>query len=115
MWWNIKKTSVRQAPSPGCYPPSAWAVTTALSRAGAEPARFPLECAPGAVRGRSDEQVGFKELRESWREGAAAPRTAAAYAGSPPLDAPAELAALAEVRPGRGAEQLRTVSLAVAV
>src|SRR5437764_6399294 len=108
MWSNMGKTSVRQAPSPGCYPPSAWAVTTALSRAGPEPARFPLECVPGAVRGRSDEPVSFKELLESWRERSAVPRTAETYAVRLPLDAAAQLAALAEMFPGRAPEQLIT-------
>src|SRR5438876_754626 len=112
MWSNMRKTSVRQAPSRGCYPPSAWAVTTALSRAGPEPARFPLECAPGAVRGRSDEQVTFKELLESWRERSAAPRTAEAYAARLPLDAAAQLA---EMFPRRAPEQLITELLGVAL
>jgi hypothetical protein len=50
--------------------------------------------------------VSFKELLQSWREQAAAPRTAASYAVHLPLDDAARLAALAQMFPGRSAEQL---------
>jgi hypothetical protein len=50
--------------------------------------------------------VSFKELLESWREQAAAPRTRASYAVHLPLDDAARLAALAEMFPGRSSEQL---------
>jgi hypothetical protein len=52
--------------------------------------------------------VSFKELLESWRAQAAAPRTAASYAVQLPLDDAARLAALAEMFPGRTREQLIT-------
>jgi len=50
--------------------------------------------------------VSFKELLESWRESAAAPRTAKAYAVRLPVEDAAQLAALAEMFPGRAPEQL---------
>jgi hypothetical protein len=50
--------------------------------------------------------VSFKELLESWREQAAAPRTRSSYAVHLPLDDAARLAALVEMFPGRSAEQL---------
>jgi hypothetical protein len=50
--------------------------------------------------------VSFKELLDSWRESAAAPRTARAYAVRLPLEDAAQLAALAEMFPGRSSEQL---------
>jgi len=59
--------------------------------------------------------VSFKELLESWRERSAAPRTAEAYAVRLPLDAAAQLAALAEMFPGRAPEQLITELLGVAL
>ena len=57
----------------------------------------------------------FKELLESWRERAATPRTARAYAVRLPLDDAAQLAALAEMFPGRAPEQLITELLGVAL
>jgi hypothetical protein len=59
--------------------------------------------------------VSFKDLLESWRERAAAPRTARSYAVRLPLDDAAQLAALAEMFPGRTAEQLITELLAAAL
>jgi hypothetical protein len=52
--------------------------------------------------------VSFKELLESWRETAAAPRTANQYLVRLPIDDAARLEALAEMFPGRSAEQLIT-------
>ena len=59
--------------------------------------------------------MSFKELLESWRERSAAPRTAEAYAVRLPLDAAAQLAALAEMFPRRAPEQLITELLGVAL
>jgi len=59
--------------------------------------------------------VSFKELLESWRAQAAAPRTAASYAVQLPLDDAARLAALAEMFPGRTREQLITELLGQAL
>ena len=59
--------------------------------------------------------MGFKELLESWRAGAAAPRTAKAYAVRLPVDDAARLSALAEMFPGRTAEQLITELLGAAL
>jgi uncharacterized membrane protein YbaN (DUF454 family) len=59
--------------------------------------------------------VSFKELLESWRSGAAAPRTAKAYAVRLPVDDAARLAALADMFPGRTPEQLITELLGVAL
>jgi hypothetical protein len=79
-------------------------------------ARFPLECAPGLSGARgSGVQVSFKELLDSWREQAAAPRTARTYAVRLPVDDAARLAALAEMFPGRAPEQLITELLGVAL
>jgi hypothetical protein len=50
--------------------------------------------------------VSFKELLDSWRESAAAPRTVRAYAVRLPIEDAAQLAALAEMFPGRAPEQL---------
>jgi len=50
--------------------------------------------------------VSFKQLLDSWRQSAAAPRTAQTYAVHLPLDDAAQLAALAEMFPGRAPEQL---------
>src|SRR2546429_8599772 len=60
-------------------------------------------------------QVSFKELLNSWREQAAAPRTARAYAVRLPVDDAARLAALAEMFPGRAPEQLITQLLGAAL
>jgi len=59
--------------------------------------------------------VSFKELLESWRETAAAPRTASTFAVRLPLDEAAQLAALAEMFPGRAPEQLITELLGTAL
>jgi hypothetical protein len=59
--------------------------------------------------------VSFKELLESWRERAAAPRAPQAYAVRLPVDDAARLAALAEMFPGRAPEQLITELLGVAL
>ncbi len=92
-------------------PPAA-----ALSQAAPLRAGFPLECAPGLVRrAGSGLQVSFKELLDSWRERAAAPRTARTYAVRLPLDDAARLAALAEMFPGRAPEQLITELLGAAL
>ncbi len=79
-------------------------------------ARFPLECAPGLFgRAGVGVQVSFRELLDSWREQAAAPRTAKVYAVRLPVDDAARLAALAQMFPGRAPEQLITELLGVAL
>jgi hypothetical protein len=65
----------------------------------------PIECTP----------VSFKNLLDSWRERAAAPRTARTYAVRLPVDDAAQLAALAEMFPGRAPEQLISELLTVAL
>jgi hypothetical protein len=62
-----------------------------------------------------EQSVSFKELLESWRETAAAPRTASTFAVRLPLDEAAQLAALAEMFPGRAPEQLLTELLGAAL
>ena len=52
--------------------------------------------------------VSFKELLDSWRQSAAAPRTARTYSVRLPVDDAAQLAALADMFPGRTPEQLIT-------
>jgi hypothetical protein len=59
--------------------------------------------------------VSFKTLLESWRESAAAPRTVTEYAVRLPVDDAAQLQALAEMFPGRSAEQLITDLLGAAL
>jgi hypothetical protein len=59
--------------------------------------------------------VSFKELLQSWRVSAAAARTAEAYAVRLPLDDAAQLAALAEMYPGRSPEQLLSELLGAAL
>jgi hypothetical protein len=59
--------------------------------------------------------VSFKELLESWRETAAAARTARAFAVHLPLEEAAQIAALAEMFPGRSSEQLITELLGTAL
>ncbi len=59
--------------------------------------------------------MSFKELLESWRATAAAPRTARTYAIHLPLEEAAQLAALADMFPGRTAEQLITELLGAAL
>lgn len=68
-----------------------------------------------AGRHRVKSIVSFKDLLESWRESAAQPRTATEYAVRLPIDDAARLAALAELFPGRTAEQLITELLATAL
>jgi hypothetical protein len=60
-------------------------------------------------------RMTIKELLESWREHAAAPRTVQTWAVRLPLDDAARLAALAEMFPGRSAEQLVTELLGKAL
>ena len=59
--------------------------------------------------------MSFKELLDSWRQRAAAPRTARAYAVRLPVDDAAQLAALADMFPGRSSEQLISELLTVAL
>jgi hypothetical protein len=59
--------------------------------------------------------MSIKELLESWREHAAAPRTARTWAVRLPLDDAARLSALAEMFPGRSPEQLVTELLGKAL
>jgi hypothetical protein len=59
--------------------------------------------------------VSFKELLDSWREQAAAPRTRSSYTVQLPLDDAARLAALAQMFPGRTREQLITELLGEAL
>lgn len=59
--------------------------------------------------------MSFKELLESWRETAAAPRTALEYSVRLPVDEAAQLQALAEMFPGRTPEQLITDLLGAAL
>jgi len=59
--------------------------------------------------------VSFKELLDSWRAGAAAPRAAPRYEVRLPVDDAARLAALAEMFPGRTPEQLITELLGEAL
>ncbi len=59
--------------------------------------------------------VTFKDLLESWRQSAAAPRTVATYPVRLGLDEAAQLAALAEMFPGRSTEQLVTELLSAAL
>lgn len=61
------------------------------------------------------QKMSIKELLESWREHAAAPRTARSWAVHLPLDDAARLAALAEMFPGRSTEQLVTELLGKAL
>src|SRR5215472_12700602 len=59
--------------------------------------------------------VSFKDLLDSWRETAAAPRTARTYAVRLPVDDAAQLAALADMFPGRAPEQLISELLTLAL
>jgi hypothetical protein len=59
--------------------------------------------------------VSFKELLDGWRQSAAAPRTARTYAVRLPVDDAAQLAALADMFPGRAPEQLISELLTVAL
>ncbi|HTO72978.1 MAG TPA: hypothetical protein VMJ30_04125, partial [Gemmatimonadales bacterium] len=60
-------------------------------------------------------ETNFKQLLDSWREGAAAPRTARSYTVRLPVDDAARLGALAEMFPGRTAEQLISELLGAAL
>ena len=59
--------------------------------------------------------MSFKELLERWRQNAAAPRTTATYPVHLALERAAQLAALAEMFPGRSTEQLITELLGAAL
>ena len=59
--------------------------------------------------------MSFKELLDSWRQSAAAPRTARTYAVRLAVDDAAQLAALADMFPGRAPEQLISELLTVAL
>ncbi len=59
--------------------------------------------------------MSFKELLDSWRATAAEPRTATQYLVRLPIDDAARLAALAEMFPGRTAEQIITDLLGAAL
>lgn len=59
--------------------------------------------------------VSFKELLDSWRQSAGAPRTARSYAVRLTVDDAAQLAALAEMFPGRSVEQLISELLTAAL
>ncbi len=59
--------------------------------------------------------MSFKELLDSWRESAAGPRTAQRFTVRLPVDDAAQLAALAEMFPGRAPEQLITELLGAAL
>src|ERR1700726_3298320 len=65
------------------------------------PLRVALSARMRARARREWSSVSFKELLEGWREQAAAPRTAKAYAVRLPVDDANSLAALAEMFPGR--------------
>lgn len=79
---------------------------------------FSLKCAAAAQAPRLSKvvsNVSFKELLESWREHAAAPRAAGTWEVRLPLDDAARLAALADMFPGRSPEQLLTELLGKAL
>lgn len=59
--------------------------------------------------------MNFKELLESWRTSAAAPRSARSWSVRLPAEDAARLVALSELFPGRSAEQLITELLSVAL
>ncbi|HYL03952.1 MAG TPA: pilin assembly protein [Steroidobacteraceae bacterium] len=59
--------------------------------------------------------MSFKELLDSWRTTAAAPRTARSFSVRLPVESAAQLAALAELFPGRAPEQLVTELLGAAL
>jgi len=59
--------------------------------------------------------VSFKELLDSWRQSASTPRTARTYSVRLPVDDAAQLAALADMFPGRAPEQLITELLSAAL
>jgi len=108
---------VYRARAQPCFRHAASMLLPSGSHEPSQPRRraFPLECpARAAARGR-DGPVSFKELLQSWRESAAAPRTATAYAVRLPLDEAAQLAALADMFPGRAPEQLITELLGAAL
>src|ERR1700757_3030495 len=77
---------------------------------------FRLECrAAGARAPTGAVPVSFKELLDSWRQSAAAPRTARTYSVRLPVDDAAQLAALADMFPGRAPEELITELLSAAL
>src|SRR5215469_2112299 len=77
---------------------------------------FRLECrAAGARAPTGAVPVSFKELLDSWRQSAAAPRTARTYSVRLPVDDAAQLAALVDMFPGRAPEQLITELLSAAL
>jgi len=86
-----------------------------VSPRGARRVKPALECAPGDAPQSESNTVSFKELLESWRDSASAPRTARKFAVHLPLDEAAQLAALAEMFPGRTSEQLITELLSAAL
>ena len=59
--------------------------------------------------------MSFKNLLETWKQNASAPRAAAEYAIRLPLDDAARLHALAELFPGRTREHLITDLLSTAL
>lgn len=59
--------------------------------------------------------MSFKDLLDSWHQSVAAPRTARSYAVRLPVDDAAQLAALADMFPGRAPEQLISELLTVAL
>src|SRR5262249_58337317 len=65
--------------------------------------------------GRGVPALSLKGLRENWRASAAEPRTATQYLVRLPIDDAARLSALAEMFPGRTAEQLITDLLGIAL
>jgi hypothetical protein len=73
--------------------------------------RVSLECATAT----ESNPVSFRELLESWRATASAPRTARTFAVHLPLDEAAQLEALAQMFPGRAPEQLITELLGAAL
>jgi hypothetical protein len=73
--------------------------------------RVSLECATAT----ESNPVSFKELLESWRATASAPRTVRTFAVHLPLDEAAQLQALADMFPGRAPEQLITELLGAAL
>jgi hypothetical protein len=75
----------------------------------------PLKWSPRHPAAPDVTPMSFKDLLESWRENAAQSRTATEYAVRLPVDDAARLAALAEMFPGRTAEQLITDLLGCAL
>jgi hypothetical protein len=59
--------------------------------------------------------VNFAELLQSWAQASEPPRTAAAYSVRLPVEDAARLAALADLYPGRGRDDMITDLLAMAL